>query len=89
MESAKLRSETHISAAYDNSVECEINNPCPDPCDDQIIEYQNTKTTITNIEIEITKLTEEYNTYLEKYYEHIEICPELEELYPISQVWRL
>ena len=86
MESAKLRSETHISAAYDNAVECEIDNPCPDPCDDQIIEYQNTKTTIYNIEMEIDKLLEEYNTYLEKYYEHIEICPELEELYPISQI---
>lgn len=73
---ARLRNEEHIKHAYEDLVECEENNPCPAPCDQMIIEWHNTQTTITSYETQIRELTITLRTLTQTRDELEQVCPE-------------
>lgn len=77
-ENARLRSQGHLEAAYFSAVTCGIDNPCPNPCEDQLINYTNTITQLTEIETTIKTLEEEWAVLETTRTELVEVCPEFD-----------
>lgn len=78
LQNAVLRSTPHIETGYNTAIECDPG--CSDPCEDQIVIYENVTNEINEIEILIAEYETKIKIEKQKQANILESCPHFADL---------